>query len=294
MPRKRASYRNRDIGGPPQDQPWSWYSVEMMRSDAWRDMSVNARRMLDLLEIEHLAHGGYENGNLVMTYDQFVTSGIRRASIFATITELERLGWIEVSRGGYRGFARSWPHRFRLTHRRTRIRPGVGAPTWWRGPTIGGTTTPKNQNRMVPEPVPPQFRNRHYNGKAREDGSSDSAASGLTASVPVPEPLYRSRAEGGGEGRSAGGRVVARVTHGPVTHFPAEAFVACRSVIQCRVRRARPRWCGSAWLDRRRCRDPAALATAIIYRADATLAAATVKIDIERIADGFGDSPNRE
>jgi len=125
---KRASFRGRDIGGPPKDQPWCWYTVEMMRSDAWHDMSVNARRMLDLLELEHLAHGGFENGNLVMTYDQFVAGSIRRGSIFATIAELERLGWIEVTRGGYRGFARSWHHRFRLTHRRTRIRPEVGMP----------------------------------------------------------------------------------------------------------------------------------------------------------------------
>src|SRR5579863_8868648 len=102
MAGKRASHRNRDIGGPPKDQPWSWYSVEMMRSDAWRDMSVNARRMLDLLEIEHLMHGGYENGNLVMTYDQFVAGGIRREAISATIAELERLGWLEVIRGLYR------------------------------------------------------------------------------------------------------------------------------------------------------------------------------------------------
>ena len=128
MGRKRASFRSRDIGGPPKDQTWCWYTVEMMRSDAWRDMSVNARRMLDLLEIEHLSHGGYENSNLIMTYDQFVAGGIRRGSISATIAELEELGWIEVNRGGYRGFARSWPHRFRLTHRRQRVRPEVGMP----------------------------------------------------------------------------------------------------------------------------------------------------------------------
>lgn len=128
MSRRRASYRSRDIGGAPNGQPWSWYSIEMMRSDTWRDMSINGRRMLDLLEIEYLTCGGYENGNLVITYDQFVAGGIRRASISATIAELERLGWIEVTRGGYRGFARSWPHRFRLTHRRTRIRAEIGAP----------------------------------------------------------------------------------------------------------------------------------------------------------------------
>jgi hypothetical protein len=128
MSRKRASYRGRDVGGPPAEQPWCWYSAEMMRSEAWRDMSINARRMLDRLEIEHMSHGGYENGNLVVTYDQFVAGGIRREAIYKTIAELERLGWIEVTRGGHRGFARSWPHRLRLTDRRTRIKPEIGAP----------------------------------------------------------------------------------------------------------------------------------------------------------------------
>jgi hypothetical protein len=203
MSRKRASYRSRDIGGPPKDQPWSWYSVEMMRSDAWRDMSINARRMLDLLEIEHLAHGGYENGNLVITYDQFVAGGIRRASIFATIAELERLGWIEVTRGGYRGFARSWPHRFRLTHRRTRIRAGTGAPYLVDGTHDWRDYRSEKSDRMVPEPAPPQFRNRHCNGEVGADGSSDPAASTPSASVPVSAPPYRSRAEGGGVGRGA-------------------------------------------------------------------------------------------
>jgi hypothetical protein len=72
--------------------------------------------------------GLYSKENLVVTYDQFVASGIRRESISTTIAELERLGWIEVTRGGYHGFARSWPHRFRLTHRRTRINPGSRCP----------------------------------------------------------------------------------------------------------------------------------------------------------------------
>lgn len=167
MGRKRASFRSRDIGGPPKDQTWWWYTVEMMRSDAWRDMSVNARRMLDLLEIEHLSHGGYENGNLIMTYDQFVAGGIRRGSISATIAELEELGWIEVNRGGYRGFARSWPHRFRLTHRRQRVRPEVGMPY-----LVEGTHDWR------------QYRSKKIRSNGAENGTGA-----------VPEPTLSSRSE---------------------------------------------------------------------------------------------------
>jgi hypothetical protein len=198
MARKRVGYRSRDIGGPPKGQPWSWYSVEMLRSDAWRDMPINARRMLDLLEIEHMNHGGYENGNLVITYDQFVAAGIRRSSIFATIAELERLGWIEVSRGGYRGFARSWPQRFRLTHRRTRFRPATGEPYLVEPTHEWRHYRSQKSNGMVPEPVPSQSHKRHCNGKAGANGSSDSAVPAPSLSVPVPAPLYISRAEGGG------------------------------------------------------------------------------------------------
>jgi hypothetical protein len=201
MSRKRASYRSRDIGGPPNGQPWSWYSVEMMRSDAWRDMSINARRMLDLLEIEHLTHGGYENGNLVVTYNQFVAGGIRRESIFATIAELEGLGWIEVARGFSRGFARSVPHRFRLTHRRTRIIPEIGAPYLVQPTDDWRRYHSEKSDRMVPEPALPQYRNRHCSGATDTHGSSDTAATAPSASVPVSVPLYRSRAEGGGAGR---------------------------------------------------------------------------------------------
>ena len=78
MAGKRTSYRRRDVGRPPRDQPWCWYAIEMMQSDAWRDISINDRRMLDRLESENMSHGGYEDGNLVVTYDQFVAAGIRR------------------------------------------------------------------------------------------------------------------------------------------------------------------------------------------------------------------------
>lgn len=43
---------------------------------------------------------------------------------------------------------------------------------------------------MVPEAAPPQFRNRHCNGKAGADASSDPAAPAPSASVPVSAPLY--------------------------------------------------------------------------------------------------------
>jgi hypothetical protein len=168
MSRKRASYRSRDVGGPPQDQPWRWYTPEMMRSDAWREMSINARRMLDLLELEHMAHGGREKGNLMLTFNQFVRAGIRRESIAPTMAELERLGWIEVYRGGYRGFARSMPNRFRLTARRTLVSPGLGEPYFAEATNERRPYRSSKSDRMVPEAVLIHSRNRHGNGAIDE------------------------------------------------------------------------------------------------------------------------------
>jgi hypothetical protein len=176
----------------------------MMQSDAWRDISINDRRMLDRLESENMSHGGYENGNLVVTYDQFVAAGIRRESIHKTIAHLECLGWIEVMRGGYRGFARSWPHRFRLTHRPTRSIATVGNPYFVEATHDWRRYRSKRSDRMVPEAVLPQYRKRHCKSAAAAKLSSNSAASTPAPSVPEPAPLYISRVEGGGAGRCDG------------------------------------------------------------------------------------------
>jgi hypothetical protein len=214
MGHKRVSYHSRDIGGPPKDQQWSWYSVEMMQSDAWRDMSVNGRRMLDLLELEHLAHAGRNNGNLLMTYDQFVAGGIRRESIFSTIAKLERLGWLEVTRGLYRGCARTTPHRYRLTHRRTRVIPENGIPYLVEATHDWRRYRSKKSKRMVPEPGLPQYRNRHSNGEIAPGQLSNSAGHVSLASVPGPVPLSISREEGGRGGAGANAKAPSRGVHG--------------------------------------------------------------------------------
>jgi hypothetical protein len=211
MPRKRASFRGRDIGGPPKDQTWCWYTPEMLRSDAWRDMSINARRMLDLLEIEHMAHGGRENGNLIVTFDEFQAYGIRRQVIARTIAELERLGWIEVQRGLYRGFARSMPNRFRLTARLALVANPVCAPYYvegtheWRryrspaGSTGTDTVTRPKKIRSIGAGTGTagSAGTGTLTAGATWSRSRGSAPLASPPSVPVPAPLSISRAGGG-------------------------------------------------------------------------------------------------
>jgi hypothetical protein len=173
----------------------------MMRSDAWHDMSFNARRMLDLLEIENMLHGGHENGRLILTYNQIVKSGISRGSIPDTIKEVERLRWIEVTRGGYRDPGRSWPNRYRLTHRRTEKKnPETGA-TEYIEPTHDWRRYQKPV-QVVQKAVPSRFRKRYANGKSASTDSCETAVPTPHSRVPESEPPYISR--GGGRG-SAGG-----------------------------------------------------------------------------------------
>jgi hypothetical protein len=91
----------------------------MRESPAWRALPDNARRLLDLLELEHMRHGGCENGRLGLTYGQFKLGGIRRASVPLAIRQCERLGFLEVTLRGYRaagGFHVSSIYRLTYVH----------------------------------------------------------------------------------------------------------------------------------------------------------------------------------
>lgn len=167
----------------------------MMRSDAWRDMKMNDRRMVDLLEAENMSHAGRENGNLKMTYNQFAAGGIRREAISPTISHLEELGWLRVARGLYRGFARTEPHRFRLTYRPTWVFPEVGAPNFV-GPTDDWRRyRSKKSRRMVPESELAQFRNRYGRSENAKTQPVKPAQLDPPLAVPNPVPPYISGAE---------------------------------------------------------------------------------------------------
>jgi hypothetical protein len=107
------------------------HTLSMLKSPAFRVLSLSARRVLDRIEIEHMHHGGVENGNLPVTYDDFVEHGIHRHAISPAIRELEALGFIEITqrgRAGNREF-RS-PSKYRLTYRNAKGAPGDGTHEW--------------------------------------------------------------------------------------------------------------------------------------------------------------------
>jgi len=106
--------------------------VEMIESPAYRVLSLSARRCLDRIEIEHMHHGGRENGQLPITYDHFVEYGVHRHAIGPALRELQALGFIEITERGVAGNAADRaPNKFRLTY----VYSGRARPTHeWRRP----------------------------------------------------------------------------------------------------------------------------------------------------------------
>jgi hypothetical protein len=67
--------------------------------------------------LEHLAHGGAENGHLPVTYRDFEACGVASSNVRRTLAELEVLGFIErMKRGGQvYGSDKGTPALYRLT-----------------------------------------------------------------------------------------------------------------------------------------------------------------------------------
>jgi hypothetical protein len=104
----------------------------MLESPAWGALSITARRILDRLELEHLANGGVENGKLVCTYDDFEKYGARRHSIKLAILQLRQLGFIEVTQWGRQAVGDGRvPSKYRLTYVPT-VEPYYQATHEWR------------------------------------------------------------------------------------------------------------------------------------------------------------------
>jgi hypothetical protein len=91
---------------------------EMLESPAWQALSLSARRVLDRIELEYMAHGGpHENARLPVTFDNFIGYGVRRNSVASALREAVALGFVvitEPGRGGNAAFRK--PNLFRLTY----------------------------------------------------------------------------------------------------------------------------------------------------------------------------------
>jgi hypothetical protein len=111
------SRSRRELNRPPKGESWIWLTRDLLASPAWQALSLNGRKVIDRITLEHLAHGGAENGSLPVTYSDFERHGVRRNSVRSAIIECEVLGLIRRTHPGYRARAQfgGAPQTFALT-----------------------------------------------------------------------------------------------------------------------------------------------------------------------------------
>jgi hypothetical protein len=88
--------------GPPSGEPFVWLTRELLQSEAWRSLGINARRFMDFLMLEHMAHGGKHNGRLKAPHRQLEVHGISARYVSNAIREAEEAGLVIACRGGMR------------------------------------------------------------------------------------------------------------------------------------------------------------------------------------------------
>ncbi len=88
------------------------HTLGMRCSHAWCGLPDIARRVLDRLEVEHLVHRLKQNGRLFCRYDDLEAWGMRRASVRLGVEIAAALGFIEITRRGWK----SIPSTYRLTY----------------------------------------------------------------------------------------------------------------------------------------------------------------------------------
>ena len=91
----RATSRRARMMRPPPDEPFVWLTRELLRSAAWQSLGINARRFIDFLLLEHMNHGGAENGRLKAPYRQLEDFGIASRHISRAIRQAIASGLVD-------------------------------------------------------------------------------------------------------------------------------------------------------------------------------------------------------
>jgi hypothetical protein len=93
------------------------HTLALLDSPAWRALSREAQLLLARVEIEHMRHGGKENGRLIIPYADFENYiGGHCRVIARALRDTEALGLLHIARGrAGHGVHRS-PNEYRLTY----------------------------------------------------------------------------------------------------------------------------------------------------------------------------------
>jgi hypothetical protein len=104
-----------------------YYTREMIESPAYRVLSLQGRKVMRRLELEHMAHGGQDNGKLPCRYHDFINYGCRRHGLSAALIEVEALGFVETMSRGTRAYGNvpGKASTFRLTYLHTQDGPST-------------------------------------------------------------------------------------------------------------------------------------------------------------------------
>ena len=152
------------------------HTPELLRSEAWRGRSIRAVRILDRLELEHLAHAGKENGFLSVTHRQFVECHLSSNDVKPGIEECVARGLLIVThQGGYSGSARDNPSRYQLTYLPWKLIPATGPPQYL-DPTHDWKSFKNDPNQKNPK-------------RKRRSATRDFAGHYR----PVPQSVYRNQ-----------------------------------------------------------------------------------------------------
>src|SRR5262249_6011431 len=180
--------------------------IEMLKSPAYRVLSLAAHRVISRIEIELASHGGNDNGRLPVTKLDFMEYGIHHDAIAPAIREAEALGFLRVTEHGRGGNAEHrQPNLFFLTFAASRTK-GVDLTHDWRKITtieeaeqLGRAARAnkdlravrfaerRNRSRKTQKPVPET---------RTENTKSPVPETGTTGSVRKPGPLSIFRVEG--------------------------------------------------------------------------------------------------
>jgi hypothetical protein len=106
------------LNAPPISMPWVWMTHELLESGAYRALSIHGIRALNRIQIEHMAHGGLENGRLKVTWNDFEKYGVTRKWISHALNEIITFGLATLERRGRRfhGEDHGEPAQYRLTY----------------------------------------------------------------------------------------------------------------------------------------------------------------------------------
>jgi hypothetical protein len=184
-----GTHRWRKLNRPPVDQPWVWFTREMMESPSWRAMTNPAMQVLSRVLIEHCSHGGTENGQLTVTYHDFDAYGIRRRSIPQGIAIAVGLGWLDVTRQGYAFGTLKVGSEFAVTF----MPRSNGAPASNRWKSIKEDQAPRIVKAIV-EKHKPHYRKR-ANERQRAKEAFDTAWGEGNRAKPTPRQDIERRGE---------------------------------------------------------------------------------------------------